>query len=104
MEQDINLKKIKEVVLEILPGAKVYLFGSRARNTQAEWSDYDIMVVTVKSYPPREKISIRSRISKLLAKKDIPADILMNSEEEVQIRKDLIGHIVRTIFKEAIAL
>jgi predicted nucleotidyltransferase len=34
--------KIIALISALIPEAKIYLFGSRARNTNSEWSDIDI--------------------------------------------------------------
>lgn len=54
------LAQIKAAVLEVIPDAKVYLFGSRARGDWHEESDWDILVLTGKEVN-RE---LRSRIHK----------------------------------------
>ncbi len=46
--QEEILSKIKSVVLEEIPDAKVYLFGSRATGKTHEESDWDILVITKK--------------------------------------------------------
>lgn len=104
MKDDIVLQQIKRIVQEILPESKIFLFGSRAKGTGNLYSDYDLMVVTKKNYDVREKIPICSAINKALSKSGIPSDILLNSEEEVKIKKELHGHIVRTVVREAITL
>ena len=35
-------KKIVAIVSALIPQAKIYLFGSRARGTNSEWADIDI--------------------------------------------------------------
>ena len=46
MSENQNISNtIKSVALQILPGAKVLLFGSRARQDFDNHSDYDIMLV-----------------------------------------------------------
>src|SRR4051794_19240155 len=46
MTREEILASIKEKVLSIVPGAKVMLFGSRARGDWHEESDWDILVLT----------------------------------------------------------
>jgi uncharacterized protein len=43
--KDRLLAKVKECVLAIEPFAEVFLFGSRARNDFAEFSDWDFLVL-----------------------------------------------------------
>ncbi len=45
------LQKIKASVQEIVPDAKVCLFGSRARGDWHEESDWDILVLTKDKHP-----------------------------------------------------
>lgn len=40
------LKLIKSKVLEVIPDAAIFLFGSRINNTATEESDWDILIVT----------------------------------------------------------
>ena len=40
------VKKVKEIVHEIDPAAKVYLFGSMVKSESTAMSDIDILVVT----------------------------------------------------------
>lgn len=79
--QDEILAKIKSVVLEEIPDAKVYLFGSRVTGKIHEESDWDILVLTEKKYPKSVKklideklfplsISVASDFSFLITTKD----------------------------------
>jgi predicted nucleotidyltransferase len=47
------LKRIKEVITEKAPLAKVYLYGSRVRGTANDESDWDILIIL-----KREKITV----------------------------------------------
>jgi predicted nucleotidyltransferase len=60
--QDEILAKIKSVVLEEIPDAKIYLFGSRVTGKIHEESDWDILVLTDKEYPK----SVRKNIDQKL--------------------------------------
>ena len=42
--KELVLAKIKETLLQVAPGAKVILFGSRARNDARSDSDWDILI------------------------------------------------------------
>ncbi len=80
-KQDEILAKIKSVVQEEIPDAKVYLFGSRVSGKIHEESDWDILVLTEKKYPKSVKelidaklfsfsVSIGSVFSFIIATKD----------------------------------
>ena len=99
-----DLEKIKAVVHGLIPDSRVILFGSRARNTHDAQSDYDLMVVTGKDLTPSDKKSFRSQIRIALAEFFIPVDVLMNSEKEMFQKKQLPGHIVKTILNEGVVL
>ena len=69
---DKNTKqKIIALVCALIPNAKIYLFGSRARSTHSQWSDIDLALDT------GEKISIVTvgEIIDVLAGTDIPYKI-----------------------------
>lgn len=42
------LKRIKQIVLDRAPKAKIYLYGSRARGTSRNDSDWDILILLKK--------------------------------------------------------
>jgi len=60
--QDEILTKIKSVVLEEIPDAKVYLFGSRVTGKIHEESDWDILVLSEKKYPKSVKRLIDEKL------------------------------------------
>ena len=41
-------EKIIDLITALVPDAKIYLFGSRARQTNAQWSDIDLALDTGK--------------------------------------------------------
>lgn len=45
LEQQKILNEIKRIVLAIEPGAKIYLFGSRAKGTMKPDSDWDLLIL-----------------------------------------------------------
>ncbi len=87
-----------------LPDAEVFLFGSRARKNASADSDYDILLITSIELLPKDKLPIRTKIRKSLLTIGIRSDILIQSKTEVEIKKNLPGHIVRKILREAILL
>jgi len=99
------LATIKSTVKSYLPDAKVLLFGSRARGDEKDGSDFDLLIITPKTFTPREKISWCSLLDKALVKSiHAPVDVLFNSQDEVNVKKDLPGHIISWAMKEGVAL
>jgi len=48
MTDTVMLQRIKQNVLEVDPQAEVWLYGSRARGTAREDSDWDVLVLSPK--------------------------------------------------------
>ncbi len=98
------VENIKTTAHEYLPDAEVLLFGSRARNEERSDSDYDILLITNNNLSPKQKLPLITKIRKALLFLEIRSDILIQSKSEVDKNKDLPGHIVRRILREAILL
>ncbi len=58
-------KKIITVINALLPEAKIYLFGSRARGTNVEWSDIDLALDTGKKIDRRRVFEVSNVIEAL---------------------------------------
>ena len=71
------------------------LFGSRAKGTAQEFSDFDILIVIDQYLPPDKKIPVRTKIRKELLQNGIRSDILIQSRAEVDRKKKLPGHLIR---------
>jgi predicted nucleotidyltransferase len=104
MNKDQIIETIKSTAHEYLPDAEVLLFGSRARKDEKSDSDYDILLVIKTDLTSREKLPLKTRIRKALLSFGIRSDILIQSENEVNQKKSLPGHVVRRILKEAMLL
>jgi len=100
----MNEKIIKQITLQFFPSCIVLLFGSRARNEHSEDSDYDLLIIINQELSVHEKSEYKSKIRKLLAKEKIPVDILIQSNNEVEIKKQITGHIVKQALKEGIKI
>ncbi len=99
-----TLSIIKDTASKIIPDCRLVLFGSRARNESSIDSDYDFLVITRKTIDIREKRVLKALIRKELARYKIPADILIQSEDEINYKKEITGHILRQVLKEGVAL
>jgi predicted nucleotidyltransferase len=91
IEQDENLKIIKEKILEIAPNSKIILFGSRADGSNREDSDYDLLVNLYKNTDLSEKRKIATSIRKKLASALIDADIVVRDTKEINDYSSIEG-------------
>ena len=98
------LSIIRNSVFNLFPDSRLLLFGSRARIENTTDSDYDFLIITKKAVDIRKKRFYKSILRKELAKYKIPADILIQSEEEVLQKKEITGHILKEVLKEGIVL
>jgi predicted nucleotidyltransferase len=105
MESNMEIIEIIKITSrKYLPDAEVFLFGSRARKNSSYESDYDILLITNSELIPKDKLLLKTKIRKSLLELGIRSDILIQSKSEVEKKKNLPGHIIRKILKEAILL
>ncbi len=104
MQNSQTLSTIKIQIFSILPGCRIVLFGSRARNENTEESDYDLLIITKTTMPISEKREFRSKIRKSLISYDILSDIIIESEQEILNKKQLTGHIVKNAIEEGVEI
>lgn len=105
MDNDNINKIIRETVQAELPGARVILFGSRAIGNYDASSDYDLLIITPNTLEDKDKIAVYSKLDRAIRMAiHKPIDLLINSEEEVQQKMLLPGHIIRSVFKHGIII
>lgn len=102
--ETVAFKIIRESINELLPESSIMLFGSRARHDNTQDSDYDLMIITKDHYENNEVRLFKALIRKKLAHNKIPADIIIQSEAEVEFKKKINGHIVRQVLREGVLL
>ena len=102
--KDPITNKIKEIARSYFSDAEIMLFGSRASMTSTADSDYDVLIITSQLLQPSEKTPIRTQIRKDLLNVGVRSDILIQSQEEIEKKKRLPGHIIRNIMRDAILL
>ena len=76
------LAQIKTAVLEIIPDAKVFLFGSRARGDWHDESDWDILILTERKYPKATKWKIHDKLFPLSVSAGTVFQFIMATHEE----------------------
>lgn len=99
-----SLKIIKQSVQQMLPDGNVVLFGSRAKNIALSDSDYDILIIVKHRIDMETKLHYKAMLRKLLVKSGIRTDVFIESEEEVKIKSQLPGHIIKTAVAEGVYL
>jgi predicted nucleotidyltransferase len=105
--KNLEERKIKKIILKTLAQSgicvkRVILFGSRAKGNFNKYSDYDLLIATEKTFSVREKMEISRKLRIALA--EFAVDIIIKSEDEVKVQKDLIGTIVREALKEGVPI
>ena len=105
MENAAIYELIRKTVQSFLPDSRILLFGSHARGTADEHSDYDLLIITPNPLTRSEKLSWSKQVHKAIVKAiHSPIDLLLYSEEDVANNKELPGHIVRTALRDGVAL
>lgn len=99
-----SLSIIRGTARRFFPDCEVLLFGSRARNDNTSDSDYDFLVITRDTIDIRKKRFLKSQLRKELAKFKIPADIIIQSEEEIRLKRNITGHIIRQVIEEGVVI
>jgi uncharacterized protein len=81
------------------PSSRVLLFGSRARDTADDGSDFDVLVIepTVES-PIDEAVRLRRELRGL----GVPIDVVVMDEAKAQRRATVRGTVVERALREAL--
>ena len=95
---------IKSTLGDSVAIERIYLFGSRARGTFRMDSDVDLLVVVAGHYPHRERVQMGTKIRRILAKRNIDADVLVVSSSEISAYADKRGSVIHEALKEGIAI
>jgi predicted nucleotidyltransferase len=76
------LSRINIRVHQVLPGAKVLLFGSRAYGAPTEESDWDILILTKDKHPKTTKWLIQDKLFPISLEFSTFINLLLVQEEE----------------------
>jgi predicted nucleotidyltransferase len=94
---------IREKIHEVDPGAKVILYGSRARGDERWDSDWDILVLTDKAVTLEKERAIRNNLFELELDTGEPFSLFVYSKEEWETRQR-ITPFYSVVNKEGISL
>ncbi len=90
----------EKIVSEVDP-EQVYLFGSRARGSESDMSDVDILVVEREPFgAQRSRRGEMAKLWRLLAGFRVPKDILVYSSDEVKRWRDAQNHVIAHALRE----
>jgi len=76
------LEECKRAIRRLAPGAKVLLYGSRARGTAAPDSDFDLLVILPAPLAPETICKIKDALYELELEYGVVISALFYSEEE----------------------
>ena len=94
-----DLKIIIDIIVEELNPVKIYLFGSRASETNKKNSDFDLCVIVDKKTKRKIDMSIDAELA-LVGITNKATDIIVQYEDKFQARSNYIGTLEYTIMKE----
>lgn len=82
----------------------IYLFGSRAKGTAKEGSDFDILITIDKEISGRDAFKIYSKALWSLRGLKNSFDIIIKSKKDFNEEKDISGALLNDIKKEVVVL
>ncbi|MCL2108285.1 MAG: nucleotidyltransferase domain-containing protein [Oscillospiraceae bacterium] len=98
-----EILKIKDAIVGSVPIEKLYLFGSYARGTQNDDSDYDFyMVISNTGMRPLE--AMEKAVSSVCGLRRKPMDVLAGTVETFERRSKGISTIEREVANEGVLL
>jgi predicted nucleotidyltransferase len=94
---DKTLEKIIEKILEVITPDKIILFGSRAKETAEDDSDYDLLVIKSGLENKRE---ISKKLYRNMLGTNASVDIILEKPEVVERYKEAAGFIYKFALQE----
>jgi len=95
---------IQEIEKNNLKVEKIILFGSRARGDFREDSDWDFYVIVNKEIDFLKKKKIITQIKRKLAEYNILSDILIQSVNFLDEKKDDVGYLIYYVLKDGVEI
>jgi predicted nucleotidyltransferase len=95
------LNQMTQTIVQAVHPEKIVLFGSCARGTAHEHSDMDLIIVEAEAFGLlRSRRQEMAKIWRLLKKFPIAKDILVYSNEEIELWKNSPNHLISRALKE----
>ena len=97
MTSDAIVETMVDRIVERFHPCRVVLFGSRARGTDTEWSDVDLLVVMdVVTDKRQAAVEMRRALGDMLVSKDI----IVTTPGEIARRGDMPGTVLQAALRE----
>lgn len=80
--QDLLLQRCKKLIREIVPDAKIILYGSRARGNAVSCSDYDLLVLVKRPVNRSFEDGIREKLYPLELETGAVISLLVLNEDD----------------------
>jgi predicted nucleotidyltransferase len=94
------LRRAKEAITAVLPTAEILLYGSTARGTRSQDSDYDILVILRQALTPEQRNAVYLAMLKVELETEAPLSTHFVTREKwekhqyvpffLEIRKDAV--------------
>jgi uncharacterized protein len=98
---DQVLREMVQAIVDEVAPERVILFGSRARGQAQPDSDVDLVVIEKEQFgPDRSRREEIDRIYRALARFLVPNDVLVFSQDELDIWKHAINHVLADVVRE----
>ena len=94
-----KIQKTVKTLLDAAPGSRIILFGSHARGEQRKDSDIDLLVIEPRV---KNRFEEMARLSKILGKLLIPADVMVVSERQFSFWRNTPNTLIYRALKEGI--
>ena len=94
-----ELNNISNAIINKLNPISIYSFGSYAKNTNNDYSDYDLCIITDNKNKRKIDMSIEAELA-LIGVTDKATDIIVFYEDEFKNRANYIGTLEYTIMKK----
>ena len=102
--QNLEINEIVSSILTSVPVLEIYLFGSFAKGTEREDSDFDFYVVIPDDSGMRELEASREIRYNLIGKRKRPIDMLVGTQSKFNRRKNYFYSIENEIMESGVKL
>ena len=102
---DAQLQAMAAEICQVIPGAEVRLFGSRARGEAGPGSDVDLLITVSDQWlVENDRWAVLDRLRWQLSQPSSPVDLLLFSQSQVAERRQLRSNVVHQAYAEGLRL